>query len=319
MLKKCLKYDLKAIFRIWWIAAVSVLGLAVGCGFAVRGMILNPDSDEVFFVQIMLITASVFALVAFVVLSSILYLVRYYSNFFKDEGYLTFTLPVKRQTLFLSKLISALTVQIATLAVIGLSVGIVLLMAPYKTQFSMFLQFFGIAIPSDTPNILAAIMVQFGGMLEESIAAIGPMFWVFVAERVIGWFLNMVVGTLTIFFAITMGATVAKKQKVLASIGLYYAITTVSSTIMQITDTLLTSWVYAGMEVYGTTLFEDTIGFVFGFMGTDLFGSTASQIGAEALASMALMLLLGLVLSSVQATVFGFATLGTLERKLNLQ
>lgn len=35
MLKKLLKYDLKAVFKYWWIAAISTLGLSVLGGFAV--------------------------------------------------------------------------------------------------------------------------------------------------------------------------------------------------------------------------------------------------------------------------------------------
>ncbi len=36
MLKTCVKYDLKAILRLWWIVAVSMLGASLVAGIGIR-------------------------------------------------------------------------------------------------------------------------------------------------------------------------------------------------------------------------------------------------------------------------------------------
>ena len=36
MLKKCLKYDLQSVVRIWWILAATMLGAALIAGLACR-------------------------------------------------------------------------------------------------------------------------------------------------------------------------------------------------------------------------------------------------------------------------------------------
>ena len=45
MLKKLLKYDLRAVFKYWWVAALSTLALAVICGFSL-GYIGESISGE---------------------------------------------------------------------------------------------------------------------------------------------------------------------------------------------------------------------------------------------------------------------------------
>ena len=50
----------------------------------------------------LLVIACVMAIIASAVVTELLVFVRFYKNFFTDEGYLTFTLPVSRKDLLLS-------------------------------------------------------------------------------------------------------------------------------------------------------------------------------------------------------------------------
>ena len=128
MLRKLLKYDLAYVFRIWWIGALSSLGLSALIGICIT--VLNSDKripDIVELMAVLAIVVSVIGLVAFSILSFILVAVRFYKNFFTDEGYLTFTLPVSRISLYNSKLISAALAMLLT--VITLIVDVIVLLA----------------------------------------------------------------------------------------------------------------------------------------------------------------------------------------------
>ena len=132
MLGKLLRYDIKSILRYWWIIAISTLGAAVLGGGAMRFMIeFNKIEDPSVILSLTYISAfllfalCIFAIVASFILTYILVFYRFYKNFFTDEGYLTFTLPVSRKKLFLSKTINALL--FTTLQAIVFAVGIAII------------------------------------------------------------------------------------------------------------------------------------------------------------------------------------------------
>ena len=109
MLRKLLKYDLKAIFKFWWI----VFG-----GFCDN--ILNTYEGDAWSVYLMMSMGSLsgtFLNLALPVVTFVLIFIRFYKNFFTDEGYLTFTLPVSRRKLMLSKIISGTTALCSALTV----------------------------------------------------------------------------------------------------------------------------------------------------------------------------------------------------------
>lgn len=139
MFGKCLKHDLRAIWRVWWIAAASAFGMGAVGSLAVRGIIeVNLHIEEVngaavFFLSLVLSAVAIaafFAVVAFCVISTILVYVRFFKNFFSDEGYLTFSLPVPRRTLYLAKTVNALIWDLATVGVVALIVTLAVLIIP---------------------------------------------------------------------------------------------------------------------------------------------------------------------------------------------
>ena len=94
---------------------------------------------------------------------------------------------------------------------------------------------------------------------------------------------------------ITIGSVVAKKQKLLASIGIYYAVNIGTSTVSQIAV---------------------NIGVIFLMPGILVLVESATALVCYT--SLALALLLGILIFAAFAMVLHFVALGLLERKLNL-
>ena len=120
MFAKLLKYDLRAVIKYWWIAAVSSLGLSVIGGVCINIITVDYTSFQALqSIAILGLVISIIGLCVFGVLSEILILVRFYKNFFSDEGYLTFTLPVRKTQLLNSKLLmSVIFTASATLVIL---------------------------------------------------------------------------------------------------------------------------------------------------------------------------------------------------------
>ena len=110
MLKKLLKYDIKSVWKLWAALSVGIIAMVTVTSFIIRGAIEAnlADSDSILTVFLML--GSVFMGFGVIMLWSailtitpIMCYIRYYKNFFSDEGYLTFTLPVDAKTIIFSK------------------------------------------------------------------------------------------------------------------------------------------------------------------------------------------------------------------------
>ena len=202
MLVKSLKYDLRSVWRIWWIGAVTVLALSVPTGLATRDMILSTSSLDHIPWGTFVIMINNMVDVAFPLFSAVLVGLRYYSHFFTDNGYMTFTLPVKRSTLYLSKFLNAMVWDIsATLVSVSASGIIGLFLPESENTIAMF--------PFDSANIFMELLAM---LTENNIA------------HAIALLLAMTVGKYAIIYlGLTMGAIFVRKSKVVASLALMYA------------------------------------------------------------------------------------------------
>lgn len=131
MFKKCLKYDLQALRKIWLIAAavmlpVSLLG-GLGSFLYINGMVnvtAFESAGEMTALQVLTILSMLMGMFAMMIViyaiaifsgsTTIMLAIRYYTHFFTDQGYLTFTLPVKRSTQFWSKTVSGMLYLLGT-------------------------------------------------------------------------------------------------------------------------------------------------------------------------------------------------------------
>lgn len=122
MLKKLLKYDFKAMFNVLLPVYVVLIFLSL------FNRLAEFLSDKLSILQIpagFISMIYVMVLIGTPIATFIIAITRYYKNLAGDEGYLMHTLPVTKNDLVLSKLISYFITMIVSVivAIIGLFIG----------------------------------------------------------------------------------------------------------------------------------------------------------------------------------------------------
>ena len=215
----------------------------------------------------------------FIVTPIICYL-HYYKHFFSDRGYLTFTLPVPRQKLYLSKVLSAFIWSAGNAVVTVLSACILLLLIPTSQEVAQFVN-----------PIVFDFIGEGVGFLWQNVGA-----WLILyALELLLILVALSLCNIGLFhLAITMGSVIAKKHKVLCAVGLYlgmnYGISFVSQFFMLFSASPLASF----------TLMLSKL-------------SLQQQCASVAITGMIVVLFLATV-----AAIYHFVALHLIERKLNL-
>ena len=217
MFAKLLKYDLRAVFKHWWIAAAaSVLIAAIG-GVCISIVNVNYTSyGALQTVATLGLVLSIVGIILFYVLSELLVLIRYYKNFYSDEGYLTFTLPVSKSSLLNSKLLMSLIVFVVSTAVLLLDIGIMLIIGYADQIFKVYFWEQIFAVIADITKVLGGYTAVY---IVEGLIALLTL-WVFTA--------------LAIFICITVASMLVHKHKVFAAVGIYYVATGIISGLIEI-------------------------------------------------------------------------------------
>ena len=136
MLKKLLKYDMRPMIKLWRVFGILVPVLAVVSAISLRYMsspeAMNgtPVSTILGIFAALLFELSIFAILASSIVSMVFVARRTASNFFSDEGQLTFTLPVDRDSLYLSKFLNSLIWGGVSTASLVLSLLVFMLIVP---------------------------------------------------------------------------------------------------------------------------------------------------------------------------------------------
>lgn len=138
---------------------------------------------------------------------------RYYKNLFTDEGYLTFTLPVKTREIILSKLICGILWEIFTMACTFIGVLIIAIFGSSKSFINH--------------DVINAIKEMFNALVNLQ----GGNTILIAIELVVAFIVSLATQLLLIYLAITIGNQVARKRKVLASVGMYFVIDAACQTI----------------------------------------------------------------------------------------
>lgn len=216
MLKKLLKYDFKAILKYWWIAALSSFVLSLVGGGCIT--ILDSEKELPAAITVLAILALILVVlgyVAFSLLSVIFIFTRFYKNFFTDEGYLTFTLPVKRSQLLNSKLITSVVTSLLSSSVIIINALVMLCIGFADKVFTK-------AFWNNVAEILNAI-------IDET----GFYFGIYILELLLFIVLATIFSSLFLFCCITFASIITKKAKVITAIGIYYVANGISSFVIQ--------------------------------------------------------------------------------------
>lgn len=287
MLKKCLKYDFEAVLRTWWILAVSMLGASViaGLGFRFFSQCMMADdlNEGLMMLSVFVAIGSYFCLLAMIMgmtVSFILIFWRIYTHFYTDQGYLTFTLPVKRSTLYLSKVIMGTVLEAATVGILILGILFMVLVVPPTEGGEFFLSL----------DWLSAIGEVLGQLVD--VAGWWLILWIPTGVAILLLFALFQNGL--IYFCITVGAVVAKRHKLIAAIGIYYGVNVAVGLIGEIIFLFLTAGI--------TTIIMAALA-----SGGVIMGLTITAI----------LFIIALAMAVLSA-ILHFMTVNKLERKLNL-
>lgn len=224
MLKKLLKYDFKSVYKYWWIAAATSLALSVLGGFCLT-VIRDANSFDESVIEppaalsissSLLFALAIIGICAFSITSFILIYVRFFKNFFTDEGYLTFTLPVKRTQLLNSKLILSGVTNLATIFAIGIDVLVMLCI--------------GFADEIFTKEFLDSVEY----ILRELWGSLKWYLPLYILEALVIIVLSVVFSALFTFACITFASMITKKAKLITAIGIYYGANGIFTFIVQI-------------------------------------------------------------------------------------
>ena len=114
MLGKVMKYDLK------WISKPLFIFYILGLAFSGTARLLSNIENSIVFTIITQICygAAISMMVSILINSLMRCWVRFIRNIYKDESYLTHTLPVKNETVFLSKVLSGAILMLISFAII---------------------------------------------------------------------------------------------------------------------------------------------------------------------------------------------------------
>ena len=286
MLKKLLKYDMRAVWRLGWISAVIVPIAAIIAAFSTR-FLSTPFDDTDFLGAIaiifaaLLLFASVIAVILSFVLTMILVLARFYKNFFTDEGYLTFTLPTTRSKMLFSKTLNAFIWFTAHILLIIASFAVYLLLAPRPD--------------SDEILISPFIYEQLADLFSLIFKGIGVWIIVIFALLFICMLVMLLMSITMLQLSITIGSVIAKKAKIIVSIGIYYAINTALTMFWQLVYTSFSLTVFSSAA--------DTVSI-----------SSTGEMGAV----VSLVLLIFIAINAVIASLLYCFTQNLLDRRLNL-
>ncbi len=204
MFAKLLKYEWRSNAATCSVLSLCALGVAVLGGFVLRGIVTTAIEDfqgAIMAGRGMLLILVLLSLVAYSGAVYIIQLVRFYKSRFTDEGYLTFTLPVNAHQIFGASLVNLLIWTLISGLVLSLCIFILYLFATV-----------GVEYPINIWELLSEI--------ESELEYPAGYNLVSVLSTVCSSIFSLVM-PLT---CLTVGASIARKHKILAAFGIYYGI-----------------------------------------------------------------------------------------------
>lgn len=103
-MRKLLKYEFRALWRVFIPFWAAILALGILNGFTLRKMLETPMGTTV---SLGILFAYVVAVIAVQVVAFVFMINRFYRGLLQDNGYLVFTLPVSTDAILWSKAVAA--------------------------------------------------------------------------------------------------------------------------------------------------------------------------------------------------------------------
>lgn len=163
MLAKLLKYDFKAMFKIF-LPLWGVLLVVSGINRLFTGAGLDAEQG-LGLVNSLMVLLYVLLIMAVMVVTTVIIIARFYQGLLKDEGYLMFTIPVKPWQLVASKLISAVVISIIS-GVVALASVAIIAYFPEMGQVLAELWKMGMKnVPNFLPLVILLVVSLFVGII----------------------------------------------------------------------------------------------------------------------------------------------------------
>lgn len=246
MLRKLFKYDFKSVSKMMWTINIGVIVLSIL--ISVVFTIDMRHSETAFsgsntLMNILGIVSILFMILSFIAIGVasiavvILLAYRFYKNFFDNEGYLTFTLPVSTNAKLMSKLLSSF-------------VWLLISFFAMSIAFAIFI-FFGTA----TQGLINMEMVHIvKTALTQLWKAIGANEILLLLELLLIGIVSVLFNIVLIFLSITIGSVIANKHKILASVGIYFAINILANILQTVSVIASISMMENQINLFGTNL-----------------------------------------------------------------
>lgn len=284
MFAKLLKHDIKSVWRLWWLLLPILPAASLLMSFAIRYMQLEEQMPEPFALGMVIATLitmlSFVAIVGSMIYTLVLVFTRFYKHLYTDEGYLTFTLPIKRSTILFSKSLNAMIWLVAHVVLFVICILTVMLIAP---------------LPENGAWIDPIIFVELGEIFADIWNEIGAWLILYIFELIVLGLIGIAFAISLFQFCITFAATLVRRAKLFLGIGIYYAVNAIISSI-------------------GSVMFYVT--FLSTFYGATELLEDMSK--AQSCIFIAVLLLAVGAAMSLFTSVFYLASRNCMERKLNL-
>ena len=229
MFSKLLKHEWKANAGLMSILTLAVVGVGILGTIALRVLVNYGDaitqSESVLVLLLFPLTTLVFVsymgIAVYVAAVGFVLMYRFYKHKFTDEGYLTFTLPVKTNHIFLSSGLNMVIWTVIAFLVALLMYAMMLLCG--TAQEGLF--------NDDIVEAFSSLGIFIDGIGEEFTELMGAGF---VPLLILNVLVVPLFSSVIAMTCVTLGAVVAKKHKILAIIGISYGVEMVLSILLSV-------------------------------------------------------------------------------------
>lgn len=207
MLRKLIKYDKKALRKI----SVSMFLVALIAGVLSGLCTRFAERVEEYLVLDLLFSLvnliSLFALAASMLVVIVFVALRFYRNFYTDEGYLTFTLPVRRTQLMFSKaFVGFFAIVKQLIAIIG---GVAIILALVWDK----------ATDETATTSFAEIIVV---AIRELWKTDAKMFVIYAVEGLLVILAYLLFDLMLVYLCISLASVIVKKARIAVAIAIFY-------------------------------------------------------------------------------------------------
>lgn len=217
MLGKLLKYEFRATGRTFLPMYALLIVMAL-----VNKFFFSNKLEYFKIPQIISMTVFIVVIVGISVMTLIITIQRFNKNLLTDEGYLSFTLPVKTHTHIDAKMIVSFVWTV--LSILVSLIAIFVLVADHNAM---------------------AELGKFFGEMSDAIYKAGPGFYVVLLECIILLIVGTLGGIAEIYLAITIG-NLSSKHRLLAGVGAYLGL----GIVQQIVASIIMTSFGPSMELY---------------------------------------------------------------------